>query len=94
MFRTASHRFSTRCIRMTLAVLIVGLGADVSVAAAKALFARKEPAPVAASVDSVKPFIIAIDPEAADRQNCREVVVETGDGVRGAVTRKVCRKVL
>lgn len=85
----------TSCIRIALAVAIVGLGADVAVAAAKAVFAKSADAPVE-SVSSVKPFILAIDDEAAARLNCHEVVVETDDGygVRGTVTRTVCRKVL
>lgn len=86
----------TSCIRIALAVAIVGLGADVAVAAAKAVFAKSADAPAVESVSSVKPFILAIDDEAAARMNCHEVVVETDDGygVRGTVTRTVCRKVL
>jgi hypothetical protein len=98
-----SREFASRPVRVALAVKIALaiLGADVSLAAAKAYFAQSEAtAPVAAaSVSSAAPFILPLDGARetyAAAANCHEVVVQTdeGYGVRGEVTRTVCRKAL
>lgn len=101
MNRIVSSQSARRFLRMAAIVGVFGLCADAGVATAKALLSKSDAAPVAASVSTVKPFILALDgePEAkveANKQDCREVVVETdeGYGVRGTVTRTVCRKVL
>jgi hypothetical protein len=80
MIRTTSRSFAARSLRVALAVAVLGLGAGVSVAAAKGVFARD-----AAAAETV-----------AVKQDCREVVVDTdeGYGVRGTVTRMVCRAAL
>ncbi|KAF2992255.1 hypothetical protein OGR47_10400 [Methylocystis sp. MJC1] len=85
------------------------LGANVSFAAAKAYFHTPAAPAVAASVSAVEPFILPVEekaevrPEAASQpvalasaSTCREVVTQTdeGYGVRGSVTRIVCRKAL
>jgi uncharacterized membrane protein YczE len=79
MIRTTSSSFAARSLRVALAVAVLGLGAGVSVAAAKGIFARD------AAAETV-----------AVKQDCREVVVDTdeGYGVRGTVTRMVCRAAL
>ncbi len=100
MNRIISSKSAVRYLRIAAIVGAVGLGADVGVATAKAFLSKAAPTPVAANVSSVKPFIIALDSapvaKAEGRQDCREVVVETdeGYGVRGTVTRTVCRKIL
>ncbi len=85
------------------------LGADVSFAAAKAYFHKPAGAPaVAASVSAVEPFILPVEDKAAQpdaapqpvalagASTCRKVLTQTdeGYGVRGSVTRIVCRKAL
>jgi hypothetical protein len=79
MIRTPSRIFAARSLRVVFAVAVLGLGAGVSVAAAKGIFARDAAAGAAVA-----------------RQDCREVVLETdeGYGVRGTVTRMVCRAAL
>lgn len=74
MIRAAIRTSAARSLRVVLAVAVLGLGAGVSVAAARGVFAH--------DAETV-----------AAKQDCREVVVETdeGYGVRGAVTRMVCR---
>ncbi|MEK8093443.1 hypothetical protein WOC76_13035 [Methylocystis sp. IM3] len=101
MNRIFSSKSAIRFLRVAAIVGVVGLGADVGAAAAKALLSKPDAASVATSVSSVKPFILALDsaPETkaeAARQDCREVAVETdeGYGVRGTVIRTVCRNVL
>jgi len=100
-----SRNFASRPVRVAVAVKIAFaiMAANVSFAAAKAIFAKPETnAPVvAASLSSVSPFILQINavPEGVaqtDTQDCREVVVSTdeGYGVQGSVTRVVCRKAL
>lgn len=101
MNRIFSSKSASRFVRVALAVGVVGLFADVGVAAAKAVLWTSQAAPVAASVSSVKPFILALD-SAQDakadpsKHDCRDVEVETdeGYGVRGKVIRTVCRKIL
>ncbi|WP_442753925.1 hypothetical protein ACNHKD_13080 [Methylocystis sp. JAN1] len=109
---TVSSKFASRPVRAALAVKIAFaiMAANVSFAAAKAVFHKTDAAPIIATTGSaVKPFIIPVDdkadavPEAAAQtvevaslQGCREVVTQTDDGygVRGTVTRTVCRKAL
>jgi hypothetical protein len=83
MIRTA---LAARCARIFMAAAILAIGADIGAAAATAFFAKSD----AAS----QTYILAIDGDAAAKQSCREVVVETdeGYGVRGKVTRTVCEK--
>ncbi|QGM99087.1 hypothetical protein [Methylocystis parvus] len=107
------RKFASRPLRAAVAVKIAFaiMAANVSFAAAKAVFHKTDanvPA-VAASVSTVKPFILPVmdkaeaAPEAvaqrievAALQGCREIVTQTdeGYGVRGSVTRTVCRKAL
>jgi hypothetical protein len=99
MNRIFSSKSAANFLRIAAIVGVVGLGADVGVATAKVFLSKADAAPVAANVSSVKPFILALDTETkaeTDKKECREVVVETdeGYGVRGTVTRTVCRKVL
>lgn len=94
-------------VAVKIAFLI--LGANVSFAAAKAYFHAPAAPAVAASVSAVQPFIIPVEekteirPEAAPQSvavasaaTCHEVLTQTdeGYGVRGSVTRIVCRKAL
>lgn len=103
----ASRKFASRPVRVAVAVKIAFaiLGANVSFAAAKAYFHAPAAPAIAASVSTVAPFILPVadnaTPEAAPRSmavapTCREVVTQTdeGYGVRGSVTRIVCRKAL
>jgi hypothetical protein len=109
----AAHRkFASRPVRAAVAIKIAFaiMAANVSFAAAKAVFHKTNGAPaVAASMSAVKPFILPVEdmskaaPEAATQtvelaslQGCREVVTQTdeGYGVRGTVIRIVCRKAL
>ena len=94
---------------LAIKIALVILGANVGFAAAKALLV-KSPAELAIrmapSVDKAKPFIIPVKDETriekktvlatANSEDCRAVTVETDDGygVRGSVTRMVCRKAL
>lgn len=101
MNRIASSQSARRFLRIAAIVGVFGLCADAGVATAKTLLSKSDAGPVAASVSTAKPFILALDtaPDAkaeASERDCREVVVETdeGYGVRGTVTRTVCRKVL
>lgn len=104
-----ARKFASRPVRAALAVKIAlaVLAANVSFAAAKVVFHKTVAAvpAVAASVSTVRPFIIPVEDNAeaetreiavASVQNCHEVVVETdeGYGVRGSVVRTVCRKAL
>jgi hypothetical protein len=83
MIRTA---LATRCARIATVAAILLIGADIGAAAATAFLAKSDAA--------AQPYVLAVDSEAAARQTCREVVVETdeGYGVRGKVTRTVCGK--
>ncbi|HEY8160735.1 MAG TPA: hypothetical protein VIF34_00495 [Methylocystis sp.] len=96
-------------VAVAVKIAFVILGANVSFAAAKAYFHKPAGAPaVTASVSAVEPFIIPVEdkatrPEAAPQpvavasaSTCREVLTQTDDGygVRGSVTRIVCRKAL
>ncbi len=80
-----------------------------SFAAAKAYCHTPAAPAVGASVSAVEPFILPVEekaevrPEAipqsvavASASTCHEVLTQTddGDGVRGSVTRIVCRKAL
>jgi hypothetical protein len=109
-----ARKIASRPVRAALAVKIALaiLAANVSFAAAKVVFHKPQAAApiVAASISTVKPFIVPVeDPaEAAPQaetqtieiasapQGCHEVVVDAdeGYGVRGKVTRIVCRKAL
>ena len=94
---------------LAIKIALVILGANASFAAAKALLSKapdQVAIRVAPSVDKAKPYIIPVKDEAAmdkttalaeaGSQDCRTVSVETdeGYGVRGSVTRVVCRKAL
>jgi hypothetical protein len=94
---------------LAIKIALVILGANVGFAAAKALFSKapeQVAIRVAPSVDSAKPFIIPVKEEKATAKKtvlaqansgeCRAVTVETdeGYGVRGSVTRLVCKKAL
>ncbi|MCC3247416.1 hypothetical protein LG047_19180 [Methylocystis sp. WRRC1] len=100
--RRAARTFASRPVRVAVAMKIafIILAANVSFAAAKAIFA-KAPEAAAAQIQStspsMKPFILSVSAEEpAVSQNCHEVEVETdeGYGVRGHVTRTVCRSAL
>lgn len=88
--------FASRPVRAALAIKIafMVLAADVSFAAAKALLHKEPPAAASVIQHSAVPVIIAVDTPA--QPECRQVIVETdeGYGVRGSVTRWVCRKAL
>lgn len=94
---------------LAIKVALVILAANASLAAGKALLVKapdQVAVRVAPSVDNAKPYIIPVKDERpamtktflaeADSENCRAVTVETdeGYGVRGSVTRIVCRKAL
>lgn len=105
---TKTSSFASRPVRVALAVKIAFaiLAANVSFAAAKALFAKapdSQTARVASGESPVKPFILPIDwqettaiAQSDPTQNCHGVTVETdeGYGVRGQTIRFVCRKAL
>jgi len=110
---TVSRKFASRPLRTAVAVKIAFaiMAANVSFAAAKAVFHKTDanvPA-VAASISTVKPFILPVEekveaaPEASSQavevasvQGCHDVMTQTdeGYGVRGSVMRTVCRKAL
>ncbi len=101
MNRSFSTTSASRMLRAAAVIGVMGVCANVSVAAARALLMSQPAAPAAASVARANPFILALEtaPDAkaeTGKEECREVVVETdeGYGVRGTVTRIVCRKVL
>lgn len=94
---------------LAIKIALVILGANAGFAAAKALLVKtpdQVAIRIAPSVDKAKPFIIPVKDQTtaqkktllaqADSQDCRAVTVETdeGYGVRGSVTRFVCRKAL
>ncbi len=83
------NRTAARWVRIALAAAILGFGADMGAAAAKAIIAKH-----GAEQTTTQTYILAIDSEAAAKKNCHEVVVETdeGYGVRGKITRTVCGK--
>ncbi len=82
MNRIFSSKSASRILRVAALVGVIGFGADVGVAAAKAVLWK----PDAATQMKVE----------ARKTQCRETVVETdeGYGVRGTVTRTVCGEVL
>ncbi|MBL1256542.1 MULTISPECIES: hypothetical protein [unclassified Methylocystis] len=105
--RKFASRPMRAAVAVKIAFLI--LGADVSFAAAKAYFHAPAAPAVGASVSAVAPFILPVEekaevrPEAAPQPvavasaaSCHEVLTQTDDGygVRGSVTRIVCRKAL
>lgn len=88
---------------------LVILGASAGFTAAKAMLAKSPDQVairIAPSVDAAKPFIIPVKDQIAterktvlaqaNAEDCHAVTVETdeGYGVRGAVTRLVCKKAL
>lgn len=95
-----SFKFASRPVRIAVAMKIAFLilGANASLAAAKVLLTKGQEAsaqtPVVARIVPVEPvFVAAVEPA---KDVCRQVEVETDDGygVRGHVTRWVCRKAL
>jgi hypothetical protein len=101
---TFSGAYVSRPARVAVAskIALVVLAANLSIAAARAMFANvPQPAVVAESVSTVEPFILPVDypdSETATPSNrdCRAVEVETdeGYGVRGRVVRYVCHQAL
>jgi len=103
----AAGAFASRPVRIAVAMKIAFaiIAANVSFAAAKAMFAKAPDAPAAmtrTTISSTMPFILPVSGETTAAaqvditENCRAVEVETdeGYGVRGKVTRVVCRKAL
>ncbi|WP_457796435.1 hypothetical protein [Methylocystis sp. S23] len=108
----ACRKFASRPVRAAVAIKIAFaiMAANVSFAAAKAVFHKTDAAPAAAaSMSTVKPFILPVEDksetapeiatqavEVASLPGCREVVTQTdeGYGVRGSVIRTVCRRAL
>lgn len=95
------NEFASRPVHAAAAVRVSFLiiGAIACLAVGKALLtqglttpAMAEPSPVAVSQIAAAP--IAVTAQASSETTCRQVVVEIdeGYGVRGHVTRQVCRK--
>jgi microcystin degradation protein MlrC len=93
-----SVRFASRPVRAALAIKIAFgfLAADVSLAAAKAVWAKGHDAAIARTLAARTAAETAILAQDSKTEVCREVLVEVdeGYGVTGRVSRWVCRAAL
>jgi hypothetical protein len=96
IFKFASCNFASRPVRVAVAMKIafIIVAANVSLAGAKVLWSKGQETGVATSVATVAPATIAQSEPAKDVCRQVEVEVDEGYGVRGHVSRWVCRKAL